>query len=65
VKNISEEFLHFVVHFFVVARFPKIAGEKKKDSPEPPETVLELSRLEEQVNVVKIDITCCRIVAGT
>jgi hypothetical protein len=39
--------------------------EKKKDSPEPPETVLELSRLEEQVTVVKITITGCRIIAGT
>ena len=39
-------------------------GTNKKDSPEPPETVLVLSRLEEHVNVLKIAWACCRIVAA-
>jgi hypothetical protein len=38
--------------------------ESKKDSPEPPETVLRLSRLEERVTVLRIEKQGCRIVAG-
>src|SRR4051812_32191069 len=38
-------------------------AKNKKDSPEPPETVLRLSRLEEHVNVVKIVRACFSSVA--
>jgi hypothetical protein len=39
-------------------------AEKQKDSPEPPETVLRLSRLEEHVTGERIIDTSCRIIAG-
>jgi len=38
--------------------------ENKKDSPEPPETVLQLSRLEEHVTVRKVADRCCSIIAN-
>jgi hypothetical protein len=62
-KEISKEPLHF--GDYLVCWEVSRQQRKEKDSPEPPETVLELSRLEEQVTVVKIAITCCRIIAGT
>ena len=37
--------------------------ESKKDSPEPPETVLRLFRLEERVTVLSVEKQRCRIVA--
>jgi hypothetical protein len=40
-----------------------VGWKSKKDSPEPPETVLRLSRLEEHVTVAKIVQACCRNIA--
>jgi hypothetical protein len=45
-------------------QFLKPEQKSKKDSPEPPETVLRLSRLEEHVNAVKIIRTCFRSIAN-